>query len=176
MRFFRYIAALVVMALPVMAQDTGLMAACAGGDTEACLQGTREAQAAGDNALMLTFIRKGCALENVISCSDLGMAYLVGLGVEKDVEKAKPYVQNGCKKGYYRACANLGWMHYTGTGFPQSSEKALGYYKQGCEGGSGSACGNLGKMYLAGDGVAANEATADRYFDKACDLGVYMAC
>lgn len=162
--------------LPATAQSQEMMASCMGGDTEACLDGTRAAQSAGDFTLMLTFVKRGCELNNTISCSDLGMAYLVGRGVPRDVAKAKPLIQKGCRQGYGRACANLGYMHYTGTGVPQNTRKAVRFYTQGCEGRSGAACANLGLMYDMGDGVAQDFTKADRYFEQACDLGHVAAC
>jgi TPR repeat protein len=158
------------------AQSQETMAGCMGGDAEACLEGTRMAQSEGDFSLMLTFVKQGCELGNTISCSDLGMAYLVGRGVPKDVDKAKPLIVSGCRDGYGRACANLGWMHYTGTGVAQNTRKAVMFYTQGCDGRSGAACANLALMYEIGDGVAQDFTKADQYFDRACDLGNVAAC
>lgn len=161
---------------PAMAQSPETMAGCMGGNQEACLKGTRQAQTAQDFVLMATFIKQGCTLGNTISCSDLGMAYLVGRGVPKDVARAKPLIISGCRKGYGRACANLGWMHYTGTGVEQNTRKAVTFYTQGCEGSSAAACANLALMYEMGDGVPQDFTIADRYFDRACDLGHVAAC
>lgn len=168
--------AMALHTAPATAQSQETMAGCMGGDYEACLEGTRAAQAAGDITLMLTFVKQGCALNNTISCSDLGMAYLVGRGVPKDVDKAKPLIVSGCRKGYGRACANLGWMHYTGTGVAQNTRKAVKFYTQGCDGRSGAACANLGLMYEMGDGVTVDYTKADSYFNRACDLGHAAAC
>lgn len=66
------LAALVM--LPIPAQADALWQACQAGDSEACLQGSAEAQAADDVERMERFIRQGCELGNVISCGDLGGA------------------------------------------------------------------------------------------------------
>ncbi|MGL4238823.1 tetratricopeptide repeat protein, partial [Tabrizicola sp.] len=101
--------------------------ACQSGDQEACLEAARVAQAAGDFAALLRISEKGCELGNVISCSDIGMIYLAGLGVHVDLGKALPLVMDGCDAGYSRACTNLGWMHYEGYGVERDLAKAIQY-------------------------------------------------
>lgn len=168
--------ALTLIAGPVMAnQAKDYLAPCQAGDQEACLTGAQLAQAAKQNSLLIKLTDQGCALGNVISCSDRGMFYLVGIG-PKNTAKGVPLVQQGCKDGYFRACTNLGWVLYTGQGVQRDPAKAAGYYKIGCDGGSGSACTNLGLMYRDGDGVKQSTSKAHRLFDRACDLGDQRGC
>lgn len=171
------LALLIALASPAAADRArDYIDECNAGDTEACLAGTRAAQRDGQKDLLLKFVERGCALGNVISCSDRGMFYVTGVAGEKDVAKGVPLIISGCKKGYARACTNLGWMHYTGTGIARDVGKAAGFYKRGCDGNSAPACRNLGLMYRDGDGVRADAAKALSLFDRACDLGDVTAC
>ena len=150
--------------------------ACAANVVESCLRGTQLAQAARDDALMVRFAERGCQLGNVISCSDMGMFNLLGIGMPVNTAKALPLIRTGCRKGYSRACANLGWMYYTGRGVRKSVSKAAKFYKTGCDGKSGAACANLAQMYIQGDGVRVDRARAEQLLRRACDLGHNRAC
>jgi hypothetical protein len=163
---------LLLSATPAMSDTLDeFVTGCVNGDQEACLAGTRKSQRLYKHDLMMLFIRKGCALGNNISCSDLGIFKLMGRHIDLDLEGGAELVQNGCEGGYYRACGNLGWMYFTATGVPRNYAKAAKYYGVGCDGGSAAACENLAKMYEAGDGVRRDPARAKQLFDRACDLG-----
>ena len=162
-----------LVALPVPAHADALWQACSGGDAEACLEGSRDADAQGEDARLERFISQGCALGNVIACSNRGVRMLMA---GKDLPEAIRLVRAGCEAGYGRACANLGWATYSGIGVKKDPATAAGYYQTGCDKGSGPACRNLGLMYDMGDGVKANAARADALFRRACDLGPADLC
>ena len=137
------------LATPAFAESAlDHVAACSGGDQEACLQGARLAQAEGDNALLATFSKTGCKHGNLISCSDEGMMIIAGLDPEGDLAR----------------------------GVDQDSRKAARYYQQGCDGGSAAACRNLGLMILDGDTPQTGKPSPEQLFDRACDLGDPLAC
>lgn len=165
------LAALVM--LPIPAQADALWQACQAGDSEACLQGSAEAQAADDVERMERFIRQGCELGNVISCGDLGGRLLIS---GRNLARGLQLVTEGCEAGYGRACTNLGWALYSGIGVASDPARAAGYYRIGCDKGSAPGCRNLGLMYAVGDGVATDTALADRLFQRACQLGARDVC
>ncbi|WP_425071077.1 hypothetical protein [Sagittula sp. S175] len=177
MRVHPAIFALVTLATSPAAADP--VAQCMAGDSEACLQAARTAQADGDEATGYAVAEKGCALGNSISCADKGLMLMMGrAGDGSDATRAEgvALIETSCADGYFRACANMGYLHYTGTILPQDTALAAGFYEQGCAGGSRPACENLALM------VAAEEIPASALPDVlstlagACALGVDAAC
>lgn len=141
MRALPAIAAFILLSLPVQAQDASeRLAPCKAGDQDACLEGARLAQAAGDDALLITFSGIGCEHGNLISCSDEGMLIIAGVDPGGELQHGVDLVKKGCEGGYYRACTNLGYLYYTGTGVERDVPGAAQFYHQGCTGGSAAAC------------------------------------
>lgn len=53
------------------------------------------------------YFEKACDLNNGGGCSNLGVLYQNGQGVEKDLIKAAYFYTKACKLGYKKACEML---------------------------------------------------------------------
>ncbi|GAA9164791.1 hypothetical protein HpHA187_01880 [Helicobacter pylori] len=86
------------------------------------------------------YFEKACGLNNGGGCSNLGVLYQNGQGVEKDLIKvAYPYsraceLKDGC------GCSFLGVLYYNGDGVKQDSKKAAALFEKACKLGYQLAC------------------------------------
>ena len=99
----------------------------------------------------------------------LGILYRDGLGVEKDIEKAKAYFMKSI--GYaswepqpYYELANTYYLQ-------EKYEDAVKWYRKAAEQGDASAQSQLGVMYAFGLGVPQNENEAAKWWRKAAEQG-----
>lgn len=53
------------------------------------------------------YFEKACDLNNGWGCSNLGVLYEYGQGVEKDLTKATQYASKACKLGVQEICETL---------------------------------------------------------------------
>lgn len=60
----------------------------------------------------------------------VGFAYLQGIGVEKDLEKALYWTTRGAQHGDRDSQCNLAWMYEEGLGVEKNTEKAKYWYRQ----------------------------------------------
>jgi len=71
---------------------------------------------------------------------NLGVMYLNGQGVEKDIQKAISYFMLASDLGYVNAQVQLGNLYFNGEEVPKDLDKALSFYKDACKNGSQDAC------------------------------------
>lgn len=80
------------------------------------------------NPVGLKYRIRACEINEPISCSAAGDAYLTGKpGVEKDYEAARPYLEKACEMDMSSACAYLAQVHAYGWGVDVNLEKARDY-------------------------------------------------
>jgi hypothetical protein len=84
--------------------------------------------------------RRACDQGWAQGCVDLGGAFLMGNGTERDPAKALALFEGACTGGSATACSNLGLMHYTGDGVTTDKEKGLTLLERACSLGFSSAC------------------------------------
>jgi TPR repeat protein len=84
---------------------------------------------------------------------DIGVAYLYGKGVPKDLTKAAHWFQKAAEQGESSAQHNLGKMYAEGLGVKQDYFKAVQWYQKAAEQGDAYAQYALGGMYFIGQGV-----------------------
>uniref|UniRef100_UPI0002B95E6E tetratricopeptide repeat protein n=1 Tax=Helicobacter pylori TaxID=210 RepID=UPI0002B95E6E len=53
------------------------------------------------------YFEKACGLNNGSGCNNLGVLYINGQGVEKNLTKADQYISKACKLGDQEACEAL---------------------------------------------------------------------
>jgi TPR repeat protein len=100
------------------------------------------------------------------AASNLCNLYLYGMGVPRDVDKAKALCEVGARLGDPNALTMLGEMYQNGNGLPQDREKALEYYRKAADLGHLHAQYALGYLMLQTD---PDEATP--WLRKAADAG-----
>ena len=80
------------------------------------------------NPVGLNYRIRACELDEPISCSSVGDAYLKGKpGIAQDYEAALPYLEKACDKEMSSACAYLAQVYAYGWGVAADLEKARDY-------------------------------------------------
>ncbi len=69
------------------------------------------------------YFEKACDLNNGGGCSNLGVLYQNGQGVEKDLIKAAYFYSKACDLNNGRGCGNLGVLYHNGDGVKRDSKK-----------------------------------------------------
>jgi len=102
----------------------------------------------------------------------LGWMLLNGIGVEKDIPKAKKYLENAAAVGNPFACYQSAKLILSEESpEPEQVEKALAFLKKSVEAGNSSAEYFLGKLYERGHHVPKNAAEAVRLYALAAGQG-----
>lgn len=119
---------------------------------------------------------KSSALENLEqSMFLLASAYLDGLGVPPDAEKAVSWYRKAAERGSVVAMHYLGLMYDEGRGINPDYEKAAFWYRKAAEKGFAEAMYNLGVMYEGGAGIAQDYEKAIFWYRKAAGKGLTSA-
>ncbi|MBY0264346.1 MAG: sel1 repeat family protein [Holosporales bacterium] len=106
---------------------------------------------------------------NERSSYQLGLAYLEGQGVRKNLEEAARWFQKAADKEFPPAQYNLGVMYCKGEGVKKNLEEAARWFQKAADQEFPHAQYNLGQMYYEGEGVMKNLEEAARRFQKAAD-------
>ncbi len=69
------------------------------------------------------YFEKACDLNNGGGCSNLGVLYQNGQGVEKNLTKAAYFYSKACELKEGDGCGALGGLYYNGDGVKQDSKK-----------------------------------------------------
>ena len=97
--------------------------------------------------LQIFVAKKACDGGNMLGCTNLGVMYTNGNGVEKDFSKAVQLFKKACDSGEMPSCSNLGVMYTNDNGVEKDFSKAKQLFKKACDGGDMDGCRNLGVMY-----------------------------
>ena len=101
------------------------------------------------------------------ACTNLGLMYNNGFGVNQNHKKALELYNIACDGGFAAACQNIGWMYYNGQGMQRDMVKGAAYFRRACDSGNWMACSNFASYhYSFGD-----KSKAAQYLKKACNLG-----
>jgi len=106
---------------------------------------------------------------DALAMSQLGQLYLLGQGVEKNVEEGVRLTLASAEKGWVSAQHNIAWLYENGTGLEQSWEKAIYWYEQAAQQKKASSLNNLGRIYDNGFGVEEDKIRAFEYYLLAAD-------
>ena len=90
----------------------------------------------------------------------IGLLYLYGEGVEKNIPKAMTWLKRSSKLGYSEATFELAKIYDEGEGVPENNIEAISFYELAAKQGSVSALVNLGWMHDQGEGVVVNKPKA----------------
>lgn len=153
------------------------MRGCDGKIAISCLEGGNFARwfggaGAGKNAV--AFHAKGCALEDVSSCLDLGRLQKDGFGdLKADPVVARATYAKICTTWRYtEPCYDYGGMLANGVGGPADPKKAREVYLANCEppGNDKYSCFAAAKMMRDGIGGKLDKPGALKAFTSACSL------
>lgn len=105
----------------------------------------------------------------------LGFAYMGGLGVEENREKAYEFFTKAAEKGDTMSMALLAYMYEQGLGVASDYSKSMEWYKKAVDKGNVNALVGVGGLYDTGKGVDKDYAKAFEWYKKAADKGSPVA-
>ncbi|HXI54411.1 MAG TPA: tetratricopeptide repeat protein [Candidatus Saccharimonadales bacterium] len=101
----------------------------------------------------------------------MGWFYLNGVGVERDVERARKWYRDSARRGEPRAMFSLGQIAYDERDFSD----ALRWFMRASEAGHVRSIYWIGKLYWRGRGVEQDKKQAMRFFHDAASRKVREA-
>lgn len=141
------------------------------------LKAAIDAMKKNDVVTAFGLFKKSCEGGNPSGCFGLGTMYVMGKGVDVNLQKAQRYYEMGCSAGDPTSCTNLAMLYNEKTDASRDDkELAVQFYMTACQGGDAIACNNLGFMYANGDGVGKDFFKAIRYYKLACNGGSNLGC
>jgi TPR repeat protein len=124
-----------------------------------------------DPARALPILEKAADLGVREAMTEVGLCYLHGEGVSKDVTDAEWWFQKASDHGDPAGMLILGECYLSGKGVKQDNAKALKLIQDAADHRFGDAKNLLAKLYLyGGAGLSVNRPTALEYFRQAKDL------
>lgn len=103
--------------------------------------------------------------------TQLGCAYLQGLGVEKNEQKAFALFEYAAEAGCMIAMANLGTMFIEGRAVEMDQAWGVKLYEMAASCGEPQAMANLGSIYFNGIGFIKDERKAIKWYARAAKKG-----
>ena len=129
-----------------------------------------------DTLQAVQLLQQWAARNNTQAMNALGVLYLKGAGVERDVETGLYWLETAGNNGYPLAFVNIGTAyHYGQYGLEQNFETAYNYYLTAHRAGYPFACYTVGYMLYKGLGCRQDYAGAADYFRKGAEIG-YDPC
>lgn len=125
----------------------------------------------GDFQSAFTHWKQAEAQGNIQASYNLGLLYMSGQGVKKDVAIAIKSFETAAIKGLPEAQYNYGYMLMNGIGVPKDQKKSIKFVTLAAEQGLVAAQGQLGVWYAQGVGVKANLDEAERWLEMAAKQG-----
>jgi hypothetical protein len=107
--------------------------------------------------------------------ANLGILYLRGLGVSKDIQQAMQLFQTAAAKGNGQAEFQLGLMFAKGVGVQQDYSEAMRWYEMAADQGDAVAGYGIGRLFEEGFGVPQNDHIAAVWYRRAAEKGIAPA-
>jgi TPR repeat protein/parvulin-like peptidyl-prolyl isomerase len=120
-------------------------------------------------ALAAELLRKSADQNHPKGQYRLGMLYLLGGGVEKNLAEAVELFRKAAALGNPEAQSKLGVLYLFGQGVQRDVGEALKWIRPAADKGIAEAQNNLGWMYLQGEGLDKNSTEGARWFRKAAE-------
>jgi TPR repeat protein len=111
------------------------------------------------------FLLEGAEGGSMLGWSNLGLAYMNGLGVKKDLAQGVALIRRAADGGSIIAERTLGVMYLNGKNIPKDASLALTLLRRASDSGDPEAAYYLGCMALAGIGLPVNRSLAEQYFE-----------
>ena len=77
------------------------------------------------------------------SQNDVGLFYVMGMGVPKNVAEGEKWLRKAANSGHPTAQRNLGFLYMEGMGVPKDREKAIDWFKKAAAQGDDEAIAGL---------------------------------
>ncbi len=95
----------------------------------------------GNTSLASEHYAKACESGSMPGCTNLGVLYFTGDGVEENPKKAKKLLTKACKNRHAKACYHLGSIYKRGAdGIDKNIRKSRMFYAMGCKIGYDKSC------------------------------------
>lgn len=125
-----------------------------------------------DYKLGVEWLTKACESGLSKSCLKISGAYVLGYGVEKNLEKAEFYLSEAGNKGDKDDLFTNGSSYYTGILFEKDLDKAVHWFTKSSDAGNDNASVILGDLYTKGwNDKSPNLETAYEFFSRAAKNG-----
>lgn len=125
-----------------------------------------------DYVTAIPLLTIGAYAGSAVDANNLGVAYLHGLGVTRDIQTAKAWFIKASDRGSVDAKVSLGSIYSQGLAGQKDEAEARAVLKQAVEMGSAPAAYNLGLLYEHGKGGIANYGEAAKYYKIAAEAGI----
>ncbi|MEE2732505.1 MAG: tetratricopeptide repeat protein [Pseudomonadota bacterium] len=156
---------------------------CRGGDIALCGEVSAKKFSVQDYELAAELWGKACDGGDSSGCTNLGLLYSHGQGVDKNLHRSAQLYSLGCDGGDPSACNNLAGLYSRGDGVVLALNKAIELYQQACDMGSALGCTNLGILYgslgmINGSGPEMKDdpLRAAQWVLKGCEEGDARGC
>jgi len=106
---------------------------------------------------------------------ELGLAYLNGVGVARDVDAARKWIAQAAERGVTLAQYTFGVMLSGAIGGERDQESAVRWWRKAADAGFAQAQYNLGEAYSRGAGIARDAQMAAEWMRKAAQQGLTEA-
>lgn len=155
--------------------------ACDLNETNACvLAGWAYAEGRGtaiDNDIAYKTFKKGCDEGSERACGAMGSRMVLGLGVEKNVERGAEMMRVACDTGVAgETCTNLGAMILDGKMGKPDPIAAHAAFEKGCAARDSMSCKGAGNDLKTGNGTPIDLPKALERYRTGCDLFDQGAC
>jgi TPR repeat protein len=97
----------------------------------------------GDHAKALEHLNRACDGGHARACTNIGMAFAKGLGVDADPAKALAQYEKACAMNERNACAIAGEYWLKGKAGSKDEERARTLTKKACDLGDARACADV---------------------------------
>ena len=124
-----------------------------------------------DLAQGVALLQHAAAAGDAAAIHSLGMVYLEGQGVTKDVERARGLFEAAARLGNPSSMNSLGLMFLSGESGSANPALSRRYFEEAAARGDVYGIANLGFVYLNGIDAAKDPSRALTYFEKASELG-----
>lgn len=146
------------------------------GDAQAQFEPARRletgVEAAPDPAAAVHWYRLAAAREHADARFRLGLMYLKGRGVGRELSRAISLIRRAAEDGSAYAQFRLGLMHYLGYGVRLDYAAALRWYRRAASNGHATAMNNIGIIYGLGEGgLEPDDVSAYAWFSLSAERG-----
>lgn len=112
---------------------------------------------------------------NAVAQYNLGLAYRLGQGVQRDYKEAAKWARLAAEQGFAPAQSILGAYYREGTGVQQDYKEAVKWFRLAAEQGFAAAQSDLGTFYANGQGAQQDYKEAVKWFRLAAEQGDAIA-